>query len=687
MKLGELCVFALLLGLSAGALYAVIDVEHHDVRLAPDDIIVAMVLGGVPAAIAALVLTIAAAVILLLFGIRPDRRTWTAVLIAVTGMGLLAALVLVGTHNHRDGTGLLVLSASFPIAGLAYAVIRKLTPLADPGRAVVWLLAALTAFVFAVCSVSAGRARGFHWVLGVLQVLVGVGVTSFAVYAGRRSVFRTGLGFTAALLVIAVLFSAFGRPGVGPLPAIHDRGATPPNVVLIVLDTTRRDHMGCYGHPGQLTPELDRLAADAVLYEDAISTSPWTAPSHASIFTGLYPMSHGCSYEHHLWLDDEFTTLAEMLEQRGYQTLALVSNVVLEQNNLLQGFAKVESYTGPEKWLSLRQISTGIGMPDKWTDKGGTEVRDGLERWISDGYDSTKPFYLFINLFDAHHPYLPPWRERAEQLDDEFGYFEASCFSQGFDNTLAHIKRTTDPYTRKLIGGMYEAGIRYQDRRLGEVLSLLRNHTDFDNTVVIVTADHGENLGDGGRWDHVFAVNDALMRVPLIVRFPKRLTPGTRVTGQCQTVDLVPTIFGLLDAEPPVDGLPGVDLIAEPFAARDNAFGQVSPHHFYLGLAEQTLGFDIGVMELNTHLRMLRTDKVKYIWSSNGRHMLYDLVNDPDETTNLIEAMPELAVTLDRQLADWWLSQTAYQRKAQSSSARPVDPGAIEHLKALGYIR
>ncbi|MCH7527380.1 MAG: sulfatase-like hydrolase/transferase [Planctomycetes bacterium] len=233
---------------------------------------------------------------------------------------------------------------------------------------------------------------------------------------------------------------------------------------------------------------------------------------------------------------------------------------------------------------------------------------------------------------------------------------------------------------------MYEAEVRYQDRRLGEFLALLRERTDFDNTLLIISADHGENLGAGGRWEHTHAINDALIHVPLIIRFPKRFPRGTRVSGLCQNIDFVPTIYDVIGHDCPVTGLPGRSLVPENFTPYQAAFAQVSPYYMDFGVIETTTGFEAGLRKFNTHRRVLRTGDYKYIWSSDGKHCLYNVRNDPQETVNLVARKPELAQRLHQQLLDWLDAQPKYVPKKNDRPRVPLDDKTINRLRSLGYI-
>jgi arylsulfatase A-like enzyme len=472
------------------------------------------------------------------------------------------------------------------------------------------------------------------------------------------------------------------------LPTAAVAGTKPTNVVLIVLDTTRRDHLGAYGDTRGLTPYLDKLASEGAVYEQAITPGPWTIPSHASIFTGWFPLSHGCSNEHRLWLDDKFTTLAEMLGEAGYQSLALNSNFYLTRCNLLQGFDKTVFLEGPYDRLGVRRLANLYGAPSEWVDKGSGEAVTSLSNWLGREYDPGKPLFLFVNLFEGHRPYIPPRDERHAQLPPDVSRLEAARFATTFEPIPYHIRGEENESAQRMLKPLYEALIRYQDRRLEEFMGILSQRINLDDTLVIVTADHGENLGEAGRWEHIHAINENLIHVPLVVRQPARFPAGTRVRGLCQTVDILPTVFDVIERDCPVKDLPGRTLVPDTFQPREEAFAQVSPYTMHFPMIQMTLGFEQGLGRFNAHRRVIRTGSMKYIWSSDGRHELFDIKHDPQETQDLMQSKPDVATELDRRLSEWWKKQPAFvpASRDKTRAPEPLTLEAIEQLRSLGYV-
>lgn len=686
----ERTVLACILGLLSGCCFAAFDVLRHAPGLAPRDVLVAMTLGGIPGVLVSLGLFVLLSVAVMCIRLRMDRRRWVALFAGLHVTCLAAAIVLVATTNHRDWTGLLVWMASLPVAVMVIGLLARVDSAGLRWRAVVWTLAAIFGLLVALCGSAAVRAWEMPWVMRIAPWLAALLVLGVSLSRSRRTPMRVGVPLALGLPIGVALFASYGEPAI-ELPAFRpgQRAANSrPNVVLIVLDTTRRDYLGCYGHPGGLTPELDRIAAEGVVYEDAFSAAPWTVPSHASMFTGLYPTSHGCSYERHLWLDDEFVTLAEMLRDEGYQTLALNSNLYLPNCNLLQGFDTMVQLPGRYgSGLALQPLAAVAGAPARWMDWGAAAAPIQFTKWLAEVRLSDRPFFLFINLFEAHSPYLPPYSERASYLPQDVDYLAATAFARDFEPYVNQIRRTRDPETARLVQSLYRGEVRYQDKCLGDILALLRAHADLDNTLLIITADHGDNLGEQGRWDHVHAINDALIHVPLIIRYPPRFPGGIRLSGLCQTVDLIRTVNGVLRPDPHDRSRSGRSLIPSEFTPRAFVVAQTGPFVIQLPKVEEYLGFQVNMADFNISRHTLRTDLFKFVVLSNGRLYLHDLAIDPTEQVNLLDAQPDLATAFVDRLEQWTAAQPDYVPSTRPAQTRPLSPTEIQRLKALGYVQ
>jgi arylsulfatase A-like enzyme len=523
--------------------------------------------------------------------------------------------------------------------------------------------------------------------VGALPAAALVALSVFALLVrpgGGTFARRLSIGCLAVVgFSLAVAPLAAGLRGAAPVPlgsATVTPGPGLAHVVLVVLDTTRRDHLGAYGADPSLTPALDAFARHATVYADCFAPASWTVPSHASMFTGLPPRSHGASFEHHRWLDDGFVTLAEQLRDAGYRTAAFSANPQLRQANLDQGFSSHRAL-GEAASLMVRPLLLALGGPARFMDQGASEAVSQVEAFLASARPTGQPIFLFLNLMEAHWRYLPPWRERLAVRAAGLDPLRATLASARFYGPIAMAGTPPPPADRAAIAALYAASVRYQDRRLAELLASVDRHLAAENSLVIVTADHGENLGESGRWDHVFAVNDHLIRVPLLIRYPRRFPPGRTVAGLCQTTDLPATVADVTGAFRPA--VPGRSLAPDRFEPRSHVFAEGDPYLGHLERMAQRSGFQRDVARWNASLRAVRDDRHKYVWSSRSQPVLYDLREDPDESRDVLSERPGVAESLRAALEAWQAATPAYQAAAAPEAPRAPE---LEQLRSLGYV-
>ena len=311
---------------------------------------------------------------------------------------------------------------------------------------------------------------------------------------------RTGLAVVALLATAAgVAWWAFAG-GVEPPSG---RTSTP-NLVLITLDTTRADRLGPYGYSGVQTPVLDRLAAEGVVFDRAITAAPLTLPAHTSIMSGLYPPRHGVRDNGGFFVRDDTVTLAERLREQGYRTGAFVGAYVLDGRwGLNQGFDTYHDH------FDVSSVSTPSLAA---VERPGNEVADQAIAWL--GETAAPPFFAWIHFFDPHSPYRAP-----------------------------------EPYGRLYARQPYLGEIAFADAQIGRVVAFLEQRRLLDNSVVVVVGDHGESLGEHGEGTHGFFVYEATTRVPLIIRTAVEQVHTKRVGTVVRTVDVMPTVLELLGLE------------------------------------------------------------------------------------------------------------------------------------------
>lgn len=458
------------------------------------------------------------------------------------------------------------------------------------------------------------------------------------------------------------------------------------HVVLIVLDTLRADHLGAYGNPDGHSPHFDRLARESALFERCYAPAAWTVPSHASLFTGLHPLSHGAHFDEHRWLDDAFDTIAEGLGRGGYRTLALSANHYIELAHLDQGFAVSRSLGEGFRGLRLRRPLGLLGGPARWIDEGAAQAPEELQEILGPVDQPPVPTFLFLNLLEPHWRYFPPARERGETLPEGLSGLRAALLSSRFYGPLAMAGAPLAPRTPQAIRALYAAEVRYQDRQLPRILEVLDQHLGRGDTLLIITSDHGENLGEGGRWDHVFAVNDHLIHVPMLVRAPGRLEPGARERGLCQLVDVPATIADWTGRELGV-GV-GQSLLEQPYPGRAVVVAQGDPFYGHLERMSLQTGPARDIARFTARLLAVSDGRFKLVRSSRDGEVLYDLASDPDELLDVRSEHPERARALEAALTAWRAAQPPYRRPSSSEGGggKKMSEAERDRLRALGYL-
>jgi arylsulfatase A-like enzyme len=460
----------------------------------------------------------------------------------------------------------------------------------------------------------------------------------------------------------------------GPSPRLEGPAIAPPppNVLLVVLDTTRTDALSCYGGPAGATPAIDALAAESTVYRGAYATSFWTLPSHGSMLTGLYPSEAGATSETN-HLPEQVTTLAERLAAEGYRTGAVVRNPWLSaERGFAQGF---DHYI--EGWRDDDGRSEVAGE--------GAATAAGVD-WIGKEFDGVDPFFLFVNLNIAHMPYTPP--------EEVFRRFASQPWSSArlarlrtIEGGWAHFAGAfpLDDIDFQILRELYSAEVAVADSLVADLLDAVRRQGALDQTLVIVTSDHGENLGEHGMIDHLYSLFDTTVRVPLLIRYPARFAPGVRVDEVVSLVDLVPTVLdtcGMLEADNDADAaLLARSLCDGGHGRREAVFAENGRPINGIRLLQRFPDFD--VREIDHEMRMIRTEEHKLVWKVGRAAELYDTVADPGETTDLGDVDRELRNRLLDELRLWVAELDTTVRPGRFSSR---DRESLQRLRALGYV-
>jgi arylsulfatase A-like enzyme/tetratricopeptide (TPR) repeat protein len=433
-------------------------------------------------------------------------------------------------------------------------------------------------------------------------------------------------------LAVGACLWLFLRPEKDPAKRIErlwaKRGIDKPNVILVTMDTTRADHIGCYGYSGGKTPHLDALAERGILFEQAATSSPLTLPAHCSILTGMYPTYHGVRINGNTALSEEQTTIAEVLSAQGYECGAFIGAFVLDGRwGLNQGFQHYDDQFDLKKYKHL-----DLGA----IQRPGDVVMDAALNWLEG--QKNNPFFAWIHLYDPHTPYEPP-----EPYRPEFG-------------------------SRSLVG-LYDGEIAFMDEQIGRCVAWLEKNGLDKNTVLILIGDHGEGLGSHGEGTHGYFIYEYAVHVPFIAVTPFEGLRGIRVSSQVRAVDVFPTLLELARTEPTAK-TQGRSLLRLMFRPEKNEEG-------YAYSESMSPNLQFGWSSLHS----LRTPRYKYI--DSPRAELYDLTQDADEQTNLFEHDPDVARKMKAEL-ERLMTETS--RGAPTPQAANLDKETMERLSALGYI-
>lgn len=433
-----------------------------------------------------------------------------------------------------------------------------------------------------------------------------------------------------------------------------------PNVLLITVDTLRADHLSSYGaRPGQ-TPTLDRLAVEGARFVWAFAQQPNTNGQHASLFTGTYPATHGVRVHMVDRLPADLPTLAEVLQAAGYATAGIYSWISLEPafSGLERGFAVYQGYVlnrpevltdGRMQYLAatVRRLTEYVavvrtadlvlqashGLEDR-IDGRADVTTDAALQWLQQG---RRPFFLWVHYFDPHYPYTPP-PPYDRQFDPDY--------TGDLDGSLATIRRLRPGVAlaardRAHLLALYDGEVAFTDAQIGRLVATLATSGLLDQTIVIVTGDHGESFGEHDAWLHGTTLYNTEVHVPLLVRYPARITPGTVVTAPVQGIDIMPTVLDLLGlpVPPTVEGRSLVPLLTGASDGGDREAISQTPDDRFLAIAR---------------------DGWKLILDqATGRPWLYHLASDPAETRDLAADYPQIVRWLEDRLHFWKLRRGA----------------------------
>jgi arylsulfatase A-like enzyme len=469
-----------------------------------------------------------------------------------------------------------------------------------------------------------------------LALAAGLAVQASRLIAAHSNVFYRLVRRTIIWLVALVAGLAAGTYGweaageYRALAALPPASPDAPNVLLVVMDTVRAKNLSIYGYDRPTAPQLERIAKAGVRFDRAMATAPWTLPSHASMFTGRYSHELGVGWARPL--DDTYPTLAEVLAARGYVTGGFAANpwFCTYESGLDRGFARYEDVKISQGQVigssSIARAVTGDNWYRKLTGhyemfgrKSAAEVNDSFLRWLSS--NNERPFFAFLNYFDAHSPYLPP-----EPFKEKFGPSPADRIP------LLWPEREWTPAEVQAEMDAYDGAIAYMDDQLGKLVDEMERRGVLDKTLVIITSDHGEEFHEHGFMEHANSLYLASVHVPMVLHFPSRVPANTIVREPSTIRDIPSTVIDLLGMKGEAD-FPGASLARYWDGAGAPGSLDIYPLISEVGRARDVPEwFPIAKGDM----RSLIIDGFRYIKNGDGSEELYDLEGDPGEENNLV---------------------------------------------------
>jgi arylsulfatase A-like enzyme len=535
---------------------------------------------------------------------------WMAPLAEVTLFmsGAICLFVLSRLWRRLDALALVVFVCSL----LAFLNLLMLIPRLHHAAALV-LAIGLGAQTVRMVSSHAAKFRGLirHtlvWMVG-LAVLLGLGVQGWQLLKQRQALAQ-----------------------LSPVPS------SAPNVLVITLDTVRAANLSLYGYSRATTPQLERIAQTGVIFDRALAAAPWTLPSHASMFTGRYP--HELSTDYTTPLDATYPTLAEFFRARGYATAGLVANYgyCSYETGLARGFLHYEDYP-----RSLGQIASSstlirtvadnfrlrrlIRNDEHLNRKSAAQLNHDFLSWLA--RENGRPFFVFLNYFDAHEPYLPP-----PPFDKKFGPGRklgkySPVHRHNWEPGLANQPLSAEQVKEEI--DAYDGAIAYLDQQIGFLFDTLEQKSVLKNTLIIIAADHGEEFGEHGIFDHGYTLYLSGLHVPLLISFPGRVPSGRRVATPVSLRNLAATIVELTNLG---GGAAFNGLSLSRYWA--NVAGIARPEEAaVLSEVKRVTNRPDWFPASKGDMQSLILDRYHYIKDADGREELYDIETDPWEKNDL----------------------------------------------------
>jgi len=486
--------------------------------------------------------------------------------------------------------------------------------------------------------------------------------------------------------------------------------STEPNVVLVVLDTARADDV--LTNTPSVMPTVAEIGRAGTVYRNAFAAAPWTLPSHGSLFTGTYPSKHGAHGED-LYLSERNRTLAEAFAAAGYDTHAVSNNTwVTEEFGFDAGFDSFwRGWQYYQSETDLGAIAHELGGTAKAraalerlfegnpvvnavnlcysqfvqarTDSGAARTTDRIESWLTETAGES-PFFLFVNYLEPHIQYRPP-KEHAERfLPPDADYEEAIAVRQ---RPCAHNAREYDLSERDqtLLRALYRGELSYVDDAIARLRETLKAEDEWEETILVIVGDHGENIGDHGFLGHQYNIYDTLLHVPVVIHGGTFTGASAADDRLIQLPDLVPTLLDTTGVDDPElrEQSQGQSFHPSASGRRTYAVSEyLSPQPPVETLADRFEPLPVHARAYDRTLRAIRTDGYKLIVGSDGLRELYHVASDPDERHELSAERPERTEQLEAKLTEW-VESFAH---AEADTETEISGATKERLAELGYL-
>jgi len=440
------------------------------------------------------------------------------------------------------------------------------------------------------------------------------------------------------LLCAAIAVLTFGISRVAHAPR--------PNIILISIDTLRADHLSCYGYK-RPTPNIDALAEDGILFESAISQAPWTTASHMSVFTSLYPSVHRVT---HNALSDVQSTLTSVFQNSGYETAAFVEATALDPR------------FGFKRGFDLYQ--------KKSDDPSARANNERIFHWLQ-SRSSGKPFFLFAHYYDVHRKYQPPspYDKIYAPHEIDVDYLITGPYGRRRSITFQQIYD---------IVALYDGEIRYVDDQIKNLVQFLKDHRLYQNSMIVLMADHGEGFLDHSLLDHGNSLYQELIHVPLIIKLPGNRNSGSRRSQTVRLIDVLPTVLDYTGLK--ANGLMQGNSIMPALYGDSRAANSA-----YATEAEGSDMIFSGGWKLIHNANLQRRMELVPL-ALPVEWELYNLNVDPQEFNNIADSSADKR----QELGNLLLGQTTLNEKLAGrihTEHRPLDQDTVDELKALGYIQ